>query len=477
MAGPVEGDHHPSFQTSGAQPGGGLDAVPSVRGLGTQPPAAACAHEAVYLRPQGSAGRCPAGSGQLRSPGQGGSSPPSPTLAPSSPLSSRVAFLASHVLSVLGRPHARTSRGQACPRCRRPPCPIPASPKGGLQPQGAHPQSSVRAGPTAPSALSQAASCLCGQPLPELTSPSPQTHQLSALSTCPTCEHSALLPRKVRLRVLGLVQVLRHMLPSVPNQKLLFLGSDSLPGLWAAAQCQGAQSWGSPGLWRDRLLLPAAGQMEPQWWGLLPARCAQGISVFKAAFVPGACSRKNCLAAPRQETVRPLGSTGSVPQPVVGPRSGTPAGCHLPPSSWMARGQDCPPGGMGKMVASGDRKGGRAWGLVQPCFDPQSPGQRSGYPGQPLPTSAGRWPRVWPAIPHGATHCPLCDAGHTQHPRLLSAPGHRPVPAQRHENLANSCQAPPSTPRVSQTSSYSLHTSKAGELTHCPWSSLGQQSS
>ena len=103
VAGPVEGDHRPSFQTSGAQPGGGLDAVPSVRGLGTQPPAAACAHEAVCLRPQGSAGRCPAGSGQLRSHGQGGSSPSSPTLA----LSSRVAFLSSHVLSVLGRPHTR----------------------------------------------------------------------------------------------------------------------------------------------------------------------------------------------------------------------------------------------------------------------------------------------------------------------------------------------------------------------------------
>ena len=146
MAGPVEGDHHPSFQTSGAQPGGGLDAVPSVRGLGTQPPAAACAHEAVCLRPQGSAGRCPAGSGQLRSPGQGGSSPPSPTLAPSSPLASRVAYLASHVLSVLGRPHARTSRGQAGPRCGRPPCPIPASPEGAPLP---HPCVSY-GGPPAP---------------------------------------------------------------------------------------------------------------------------------------------------------------------------------------------------------------------------------------------------------------------------------------------------------------------------------------
>lgn len=238
------------------------------------------------------------------------------------------------------------------------------SPKGDLQPQGARPHSPVRASPTVPSALSQAASCPCSQPLPELTSPSPQTCQLSALSTCPTCEHSALLPRKVRLGVLGLVQVLRHPLPSVPNQKLLFLGSNSLPGLWAAAQCQGAQSWGSPGLWRDRLLLPAAGQMEPQWWGLLPTRCAQGISAFKAAFVPGACSRKNCLAAPGQENVRPLASTGSAPQPVVGPRSETPTGCHLPPSSWMARRQDCPPGeGWGRWwpLGTGREAGRGVW--------------------------------------------------------------------------------------------------------------------
>lgn len=105
----------------------------------TQPPAAACTHEAVCLRPQGSAGRCPAGSGQLRSHGPGVSSPPSSTVAPSLLLSSRVAFLASHFLIVLGRPHARTSRGQACPWRRWPPCLIPASPEGDLQPQGARP--------------------------------------------------------------------------------------------------------------------------------------------------------------------------------------------------------------------------------------------------------------------------------------------------------------------------------------------------
>lgn len=167
----------------------------------------------------------------------------------------------------------------------------------------------------------------------------------------------------------------------------------TLPSLWAAAQRPGALSRGSPGLWRDRLFL-AAGQMEPQWWGLLPACCAQGVSAFKAAFVPGACSRKNRLAAPQQESVRPLGSTGSAPSQWWDPGQRRPQGATFSPATAWPGGRTVHQGGNGEDGGLWVQEGGRAWGLVQPCFDPQSPGQHSGYPGQPLPASAGKWPRV-----------------------------------------------------------------------------------
>lgn len=73
--------------------------------------------------------------------------------------------------------------------------------------------------------------------------------------------------------------------------------------------------------------------------------------------------------------------------------------------------------------------------------------------------------------PRGVTHCPCVSPGHTQCPRLLSAQSVVSASGQRQHkdtNLANSCQAPPSTPRVSQTSSYSLHTSKGSRLLHSP---------
>lgn len=252
---------------------------------------------------------------------------------------------ASHLLSVLlgQTAHSREQGSGLSPAQVPPPHPVPASPEGDLQPRGAPPQALGVLVPQLPARSARlpavrAASLSLGSHLP------PPKHARLGTGHLPHLRVLTLLPRKVKLGVLGSVQFLRHTPPSVPNQMLLFLGAESLPGMWAVAQRPGALSRGSPGLQRDRLL-PAAGQMEPQWWGLLPARCARSVSAFKAAFVPGACSRKNHLAAPPQKSVRPLGSTGSALQPAVGPRSETPTGCHLPPAAGQPGGRIAHQGG------------------------------------------------------------------------------------------------------------------------------------
>lgn len=115
----------------------------------------------------------------LRSHSPGGSSPPSRTNQPhSSLLSSRVAFLASHFLIVLGRPRAAAAVRR--PWRRWPPCLIPASPEGDLQPQGA-----------APRAL-----CVLVPQCPALSAELPAVRAASAASPQ---AHTSLLPNTLAL--------------------------------------------------------------------------------------------------------------------------------------------------------------------------------------------------------------------------------------------------------------------------------------
>ena len=161
----------------------------------------------------------------------------------------------------------------------------------------------------------------------------------------------------------------------------------------------------------------------------LPARRAQGVSAFKAAFVPGASSRKNHLAAPQQERTRPLRSTGSATQLVVGPRPERPEDAtSFPPAEGWPGSRTSHRGGMGEDCGLW---GGRAWSPTLPLSDLRSPGQFSGRPGR---ASALVCRKVALGVtPLSHVECRV----RLRCPRLLSAAGHLECrgPAQGRENI------------------------------------------
>lgn len=177
----------------------------------------------------------------------------------------------------------------------------------------------------------------------------------------------------------------------------------------------------------------------------LPARRAQGVSAFKAAFVPRASSRKNYLAAPQQEKTRPLGSTGSATQLGVGPRPERPEDATtLPPAEGWPGSRTAHQGGMGEDCGLW---GGRAWSPALPFSDLRSPGQFSGCPERASALVCGKLALGVTPLSHVERRVRL------RCPRLLSAAEHLecrgPAPAQARENIG---QLVPGTPLHTQGS-------------------------